>query len=199
MRIGIDMFGVQSPSRHRGIGRYTRHLVRTLLTQHAEHEYFLYFYDGLEGAGDGWPGRPIIRRLTHDFPRRTLRHSPQQLTKLGDRLDALLLTCAVESFEGYLPPGSLPEGPPTAAILYDLIPAMMPDEYLNQPGLAEAYHAALRRLRQYDRLLAISEATRRDGLRQLGLAEGRIVTIGTAVDGGFFVPDRRQPVPEDVS
>ncbi|HEX7447095.1 MAG TPA: glycosyltransferase [Pirellulales bacterium] len=198
MRIGIDMFGVQSPSRHRGIGRYTRHLVHTLLTRHTEHEYVLYFYDGLDGAGDGWPGRSTIRRLGRDCPRGTLRHSPQQLTKVDDRLDALLLTCAVESFESYLPPDPLPEGPPTAAILYDLIPAMMPDEYLNQPGLADAYHAALRRLRQYDRLLAISEATRRDGLRQLGLAADRIVTIGTAVDSEFFVPDRGQPASDDV-
>lgn len=197
MRIGIDMFGVQSPSRHRGIGRYTRHLVGRLLTRHPDHDYFLYFYEGLDGLDDSWPNRPAIRRVGRDCPRGSLRSSPRQLTKDFDDLDVLLLTCAVESFQGYQPPARLPEGPPIAAVLYDLIPALMPDKYLEDHDLSNSYHAALRTVRHYDLLLAISEASRRDALRQFGLAAERVATIGTAIDGEFFVPDRREPMSED--
>ena len=198
MRIGIDMFGVQSPSRHRGIGRYTRHLVNRLLTRHPDNDYFLYFYEGLDGLDDAYPSRPTIRRLVRDCPRGSLRSSPQQLAKDFDELDVLLLSCAVEGFQGYQPPARLAEGPPIAAMLYDLIPALMPDKYLDDEDLASSYHAALRTMRQYDLLLAISEASRRDGLRQLAVAAERIVTIGTAIDGDFFMPDRREPMPQNV-
>ena len=55
----------------------------------------------------------------------------------------------------------------------------------------------MNRLRSYDALLAISEATRRDILSLLGLSPDRVVTIGTASDGRFFVPDRTDPMPAE--
>src|SRR3982751_4427563 len=48
VRIGFDMFAVQSPHHgHRGIGRYSRNLVRAVLALGDGHEYVLYVHDDL--------------------------------------------------------------------------------------------------------------------------------------------------------
>ena len=47
LRIGIELFGTQSASRIRGIGRYSRNLVAALLARDPANEYVLYGWDGL--------------------------------------------------------------------------------------------------------------------------------------------------------
>ena len=56
MRIGIELFGTQTVSRHRGIGRYSRNLVATLLARDPANDYVLYGQDGL--PTDQIPRRP---------------------------------------------------------------------------------------------------------------------------------------------
>ena len=55
------------------------------------------------------------------------------------------------------------------------------------------HYRVLEELKRYDALLAISEATRRDCLRLLGVAADRVTTIGAASDERFFTPDRSEP------
>lgn len=193
------MLGVQSPSRLRGIGRYTRQLVEQLLTRFNEHEYVLYFYEGLPGLTDLWPGEPTVRHLPADDDDASLRSRPQCLARNPDDCDILLISCAFEQYERYLPPSKPVGGPKMAAILYDLIPALMPDKYLQDATVSQYYHWALRTVRHYDLLLAISEASRRDWSRLMNVPGDRIVTIGAASDGQFFTSDDRQPMPGDVA
>ena len=75
-----------------------------------------------------------------------------------------------------------------SATFYDLIPLKMPDRYLVDPGCRVKYLRQVESLKKRDLLLAISEATRRDGLDLLGLPSDRIVTISTGVDEGLFNP-----------
>ena len=87
-----------------------------------------------------------------------------------------------------------------AAVVYDLIPLLFQEEYF--PGgrgrsSCAATSRALNRLRSYDAVLAISESTRSDFLSLLGLSPDRVVTIGAASDGRFFVPDRTDPMPAE--
>ena len=197
MRIGIDMLGNQSTSRNRGIGRYTRHLVGQLLARHPQHEYFLYVYEGLPGADDRWPGAPQLRTVSTPFADQDLRESAAQIAvENADRLDVLLQTTPLECFRGHVPPAKNVGGPKLASILYDLIPMLFQDLYLADPQYSRRYFQAVRHLRQYDLLLAISEASRLDGQRVLQLASEQVVTIGAASDGEFFFPDRSQPMPE---
>ena len=86
------------------------------------------------------------------------------------------------------------------AVVYDLIPLLFQEEYFPRwpgPEFVGRYLQGLNRLRSYDALLAISEATRRDFLSLLGVPPDRVVTIGTASDGRFFVPDRTDPMPAE--
>ena len=196
MRIGIDMLGNQSSSRHRGIGRYTRHLVSQLLARHAQHEYFLYSYAGLTGVDDPWPGDPHLRLVACDSAAGDLQDGAERIAaENDDRLDVLLQTTPLEGYGGHVPPARSPGGPKLAAILYDLIPLLFQDLYLTDPQHARRYFQAVRRLRNYDLLLAISEASRLDARRVLQLSNDQIVTVGSASASDFLFPDRTEPMP----
>ena len=195
MRIGIDMLGNQSSSRNRGIGRYTRNLVSQLLSRHPQHEYVLYHYEGLPGMNDVWPGSPELRLVHCDFPDGNLRESAEQIAAHNrDGLDILLQTTPLECYSGHLPPAKTLRGPKLAAILYDLIPMLFQELYLSHTKYSQTYYQAVRQLRQYDLLLAISEASRRDGLHVLEMSPEQVVTIGAASNREFFFPDRSQPI-----
>ena len=66
MIIGIDMLGLQAPSRITRIGGYCFHLLQALFERHADHEYVLYRHDGL--PTDGLPAgtNTSIRTLPRD-------------------------------------------------------------------------------------------------------------------------------------
>jgi len=185
MRIGIDMLGAQSAGRTRGVGRYTRQLARRLLAGGGRDDYVLYFHARLPGAEGPWPGAAAIRRLEphgagalEDPVRRLAAQNP-------DRLDLLLLSNPLENFHGYLPP------PPTgalrlAAVVYDLIPALFPQQYLRHPAIAAAYRRALATIEQYELLLTISDAGRNDCIQRLRTSADRIVNISAAGDESSF-------------
>lgn len=197
MRIGIDMLGNQSSSRHRGIGRYTRNLVSQLLLRHPEHEYVLYHYDELPGVDDSWPGSPEFRVIRSEAPDGNLRDCAEQIVANNrDGLDLLLQTTPLECYDGHLPPPKTLGGPKLAAILYDLIPMLFQELYLSHSKYAQLYFQAVRQIRQYDLLLAISEASRRDGLQVLEISPDQVFTIGAAANAEFFYPDRSLPLPE---
>lgn len=197
MRIGVDMFGNQENNRGRGIGRYTRQLVKQMLLRFSRHEYVLYYHEGLPGSDDPWPARPAIRTVARPACQELRRSVTDYLTRENpDDLDVLVLSCAFDCHRTHLPPPRTAHGPKIAGLFYDLIPALFQPKYLAGEAASRSYHWALRIARQYDRLLAISEATRLDGINVLGLPEHRVVNIGTGSDGSFFYPDRSEPMPQ---
>lgn len=188
MRIGIDMLGVQSAGRTRGVGRYTRQLVSHLLAAAAPHEVVLYFYAGLPGGEENWPGRPAIRTMPAAEDGGLAGSAAQLADENPDRLDALLLSCPLEHYRGYLPPAPRGGRLRLAAIVYDLIPALYPEQYLAHPVIAEAYRRALATIEQYDLLLPISAAARGDCLARLRASASRIVNISAGGDFERFFP-----------
>ena len=203
MRIGIELFGTQGDSRHRGIGRYSRNLVATLLARDPANDYVLYGQDGL--ATDQIPTAPnaVVRLLRPDSARgeTTLAHAMERLTETNpDGLDVLLLLHPLEMAQGYALPAKPLNGLKMVAVVHDLIPLLFQEEYFSLwpgPEFVRRYVQGLNRLRSYDALLANSEATRRDFVSSLGLSPDRVVTIGAASDGRFFVPDRTDPMPAE--
>ena len=75
-------------------------------------------------------------------------------------------------------------GVPTVLTVYDLIPLLFPEQSSGRARLIArwANRLALRAARQ---VLAISEATRTDYIRRLGVPPQRIMTIPLAADSGF--------------
>jgi len=83
----------------------------------------------------------------------------------------------------------------TIATLYDLIPLRLPrwERRLRDPAAHLAYLRRLRSLARADRVIAISEATKRDAIAQLGLAPGRVAVVPLAVDPArAYVPSAEQ-------
>ena len=107
--------------------------------------------------------------------------------------DVLHVGHAFEGFHGQaVVPRVLPKfaGLVRTATLYDLIPLRFPDYYLADPAYKSWYLEKLDTLRDCERILAISEATRADAIELLGLDPQRVTTIRGGIDAVF----RRQPV-----
>ena len=195
-RIGLEMFGTQTASRSRGIGRYVRNLATSLLGLAPEFgcEFILYAEDG---PPTDLPPEFPVRRLR---PEPTLRDSIARLILTNpDRLDWLLFLNPLELTPGFDIPSRPSRGPKLAAVVYDLIPLIFPGGLpspLARVGVPSRYVWGLERLRGYDALLAISEATRADVIRLLTVDPGRVHTIGAAgSDLGFAFT----PCPDDPS
>lgn len=187
MLIGIEMWGDQHPrTLGRGIGRYTQQLVAALLARDRVNQYVLYYYGQLAHgplpAGNASlrtlrfgkdPGQPTdLERLTRQNP---------------DHLDLLLLTCPLYPSPKYVVPPRPANNLRMAAVVYDLIPALFPGEYL-RGDFARWYYRDLQALRRYDGLLAISAATKADCEALLGVPPRRVFNIRSAGDGDFFHP-----------
>ncbi|WP_152052871.1 glycosyltransferase [Tautonia marina] len=184
MRIGVDVLAIQSPySRGRGIGRYARSLLAAMLEREDEHEYILYTYEDLSRESLPTSSRTRIRevRRNHHQGEHTLQHAIERsLVEDVGALDWFLLLSPFETWEFYGLPHRPVSGIQTAAVVYDLIPFLFQETYLVNENVGRWFYGHLRRLCRYDRLLAISEATRQDTLQLLGLPPSRVQTIGTA-------------------
>ncbi|MGH7089465.1 MAG: hypothetical protein ACREFQ_11255, partial [Stellaceae bacterium] len=105
MKIGVEMFGNQEENRGRGVGRYTRQLVKQLLSRFPQHEYVLYYHEGLPGSDDPWPVKPAIRAIPRpESPDRRLSLTDYLTRENPDDLDVLVLSCAFDCHRTHFPP-----------------------------------------------------------------------------------------------
>lgn len=204
MRIAIDFQGVQNGSRFRGIGRYAASFVKQFIAEASGHEIFIV----LNGAFTDTI-LPLRAELAANVPAErivvwepiTPVHFAEKNNK-GRRLsseairehvlatiapDVVLVTSMVEGCGDNVVTsvGTFARHLPTAALFYDLIPAVYPDEYLEDPRLAE-WHAEKRaHLARVHLLLAISESSRLEAIKYLGVAPERVVTVSTAIEPDY--------------
>ena len=90
-------------------------------------------------------------------------------------------------------PAMVRESPARLVVtLYDLIPEVYPARYLAEPGGRRRYRTRLELIRAADRVLAISEATRQEGIARLGLHAERVTNIGAGISRSFVRPSSRQ-------
>ena len=163
----------------------------------------LYAQDGL--PTDHIPEAPnaVVRLLQPDpaAGETTLAHVMERLSQTNPHgLDVLLLLNPLELALGFDLPAKPFNRLRLVAVVYDLIPLRFQEQYFHKwpgPEFVGRYLQGLNRLRSYDAVLAISESTRRDLLSLLGLSPDQVVTIGTASDGRFFVPDQTEPMPAE--
>ncbi|MCU1378004.1 MAG: putative Glycosyl transferase group 1 [Acidimicrobiales bacterium] len=181
-RILFDIQATQSQAHaDRGVARYVKDQVRALRRL---------------GVGDALllnPNLPFPRNLDQDLlSAPDLRWATQseirRLVEADHRPVAFYLTSPFELSqwpEGDLPPQLLRGDVPVVGTLYDLIPLLFPDRYLTDPALASRYRGRVEQLHQLDKILTISEHTRRDALDLLGLDPAKVVTIGFGVSPYF--------------
>lgn len=211
MRIVIDLQGAQSTgSRTRGIGRYTHSLALAMLRQQGTHEIFLLLNDafaesiapiralfaGLLPQSHihvwGCPG-PVASADGANHWRRQTGELLREAVLASLRPDIILVSSLFEglSDDAVTSIALLQRSVPTAVILYDLIPFIQRQPYLENPVVEAWYENKLDHLRRADLLLAISESSRQEGVRYLGFDDSNCVNISTAADSHF--------VPSDIS
>lgn len=205
MKIRIDMQGVQTASRHRGIGRYCLSVTREFAELAApDHQVSLIFNAALEGIDEaiGALGTHGVgaRRSVFGPVRHTARANPANDGRrvAAERIfnhaldngapDVIWLSSVIEGFsDDALMPSPAPESF-TVATLYDLIPLHDPS-YLGQGRARDWYFERLDALKSCDLLLAISEWVRDDAIEHLHLDPSRIIVIGAGVESHFAPPE----------
>ncbi len=191
MRIGLEVFGLQSRSRHRGIGRYVKNLVAHLLTQNPQDEFILYAQEDLPTELIPTGPNAIVKFLTPiaELGESTMLDAlARQARANPDRLDVLGVLNPLEM----CPSRNLPARPlkhlPMVAVVYDVIPFKFRDNCLPDLQAASRFYGRLMTLRHYDGFAAISESTRQDFAFLLNLPGDRIANIRCASDPSFFFP-----------
>lgn len=204
MRIVIDMQGAQSSSsRGRGIGRYSTSLTQAILRNNTKHEIFVVlsaaFADTIDPIKEDlfglipienirvWHPISLVNHIdaNHDQNRKIAQHHREAfLATLNP--DLILVTSL---FEGLVDDAVTSLGEqasiPTAVVLYDLIPYINQDIYLENPVVKRWYMEKLAYLKQSDFLLAISQSSANEAVNYLGFDASSVNNISTAAETHF--------------
>ncbi|TCV95768.1 hypothetical protein EC912_102112 [Luteibacter rhizovicinus] len=204
MRVLIDLQACQSPGgRIRGVGRYCLALAQAMALADRQHEVW-FLLNGAMTASAAY-----LRDTLRGFvaPDRVVCWQsvvPTAAIDPANHLRGIVAECVREQFiedfcadvvltmsmvDGYgdsvvtsVRPGS---SALQVAIVFDLIPLVVPDVYLANPNVATWYMRKLDHLRRCDLLLGISEFTTQEASSLLGVKPGTVVNISAAVDTAF--------------
>jgi len=205
MNFLYDLQALQSESRGRGIGRYSRGLVGALLQGTGVQDASVLLNIALDEHFDAerlWcearVPRPRILSFRGLTAIRGVAASNRARAQACEALyDAYVATRHVDllhiasPFEGFgddtvvgwteLSRG----GPARAATVYDLIPFEAPEVYLTDPLRKDFYERRFEGLARADLLLAISSHTRQVALDILGVEPSRVVNISSDTEAVF--------------
>lgn len=204
MRLVVDLQGAQGSNRNRGIGRYCLSLTRGLAQLRGDNEVIVVlsdlFPDTIEplrhALADVLPPEAI--RIMHlvgpvadvdpqtDARREAAEFMREQfLAKL--KPDFVLIASLFEGFvdDVVTSIGKFSTYIPTASVLYDLIPLINRDVYLQNQGLEKWYERKLAHIRNADLLLAISQSSQREAVEWLGVNDDEAINISTAAEDHF--------------
>lgn len=195
MRILFDATPLQTGHRTRGIGTYTRELLRALLALDRENDFLLVVHGG---------ETQLCRDLTLSSlpPNVTLLSLPRpplgRLTGFASHQAALPLLLARQQADLFHAPGfvaafSVPGIPwrvpqPLVVTLHDFLPLRMP-ELFNDKAINRVWYARqMAAARQAARLICVSQATRVDAIDLLAAPADRCVVVHEGVDRAAFHP-----------
>ena len=185
MRVVFDARHLQTVSRTRGIGRYSRNLLAAFARRAPADVAWTLLTLRNFPAADPSP-------LPAHRARATWRFRRPELSMLA--LDPLLLSLEIRgqgdlyhSVQLGLPARA---SIPVVITIHDLAPLRWPAHYLALPyaRVGHAWQYAL--ARRADAVIAVSETTKADLVARLGVAPERIMVIPEAVDLAFAPPSR---------
>jgi glycosyltransferase involved in cell wall biosynthesis len=207
MRVLIDATPLQTGHRQRGVGTYTRQLLRALLTIDPVSQYRLVVHPpNGESAKEGPIGESstlelgLFSRLPPNASLTILPRPPLgRLTAFVTHqvlLPALLAREQADLFHspGFVAAFSVPGVPwrcplPLVVTLHDFIPLHMPALFNNKTINRWWYGRQMGLMVKAERLICVSQATQQDAVRFLGVAGQQCVVIPEGVDRQVFTPD----------
>ena len=207
MKIIIDLQGLQRKgNRKRGIGRYCLEFTRGLIRYYPENEYILftnsaladiskYFADELNNSDlnveyfccptVGDINGPYIGK----YSKRWLSIQIRSYALAIINADILLITSFFDGFRdnSLVSHNRFFELPPIVSIVYDLIPLIHSDQYLNNDSeYQHFYHQKINELSLLDGLFAISQSSSREISNNLDIDNELIFNISSACNTKLF-------------
>ena len=197
MKIGIDLKPFYTGSKYRGIGMYSRSLIKKVLEYGRENEYhFLSLYGEYDGDPELTPncfvhtyetGPKIVdvgeRQLLRDVTTMKLIEAEVKHFLTKSKVDVMLFTSPTEY--GNMYKAEWFDGVTKVGVLYDLIPLMFPKQCLFDKTYSQDYYDSLEFLKSMDFLLAISQSAKDDAVKLLGINPEKIVVIYAGIDNAF--------------
>lgn len=199
MRLVIDLQSMQTWNHFRGVGRYSFSLVKTLLEQAKDIDFWILLNDQddrdivrvRELFAELIPPEKVVsfaapHAVNETFSNNGWRARAAESIRshfLAAMSPDIVLTTSLIELEAVVsiePPGNRQYKSPV--ILYDLIPLAEPKAYLPNPIVRQWYYRKLESLRHADLILAISDYSMRDAITRLGLDPNRCVNISAAAD-----------------
>lgn len=205
MRVLVDLQGVQTESRFRGIGRYSISLVQAMARNAGDHEIWVAVNGkSLGGIGEieiALEGLVPMRRIRQFNTFREVgwtntanvwrRHTSEYMWEGfldGLQPDFVHISSLFEGAQGEATNsvGRL-QGvqAATAVTLYDLIPLLNPDAYLATDWSRAWYLDKIESLKRADLLFSISQYVRKEALQALSLDPSRVVSVSSAISPHF--------------
>jgi glycosyltransferase involved in cell wall biosynthesis len=204
LKILLDLQGCQSASRHRGIGRYSLSLAKAMARNAEDHEIWLLmnglYSDTVAPLKETFAGLvPPERIVVFHVPGPVAEMDESNLRRarvaelIREGVVAMIAPDVIHVsslFEGFVDDavtsiGNLPNGPPVAVTLYDLIPLLNSAHHFTYTAYKNHYLRKIESLKRADLLLAISASSGAEALRALGIESSRITNINSAVDEKF--------------
>lgn len=207
MRLVIDLQACQSPDgRIRGVGRYCLSLALAMARSKGERDVRIAVNGAMpdsvatirdlfagvlppEGVVT-WQGLAPTASM---FPENRARACASALLRESFleslQADAVLTASMVDGFvDNVVTSVPARSNALQAAILFDLIPLVMPDAYLFREGQSAWYMRKIEHLKRADLLLAISGSSRDEAIHLLGAKPSAVVNISAAVGPEFRRP-----------
>ena len=194
MRIGVDLRPFYTGSRFRGIGIYAKNLIEAMLRLAPEHEYHFLNVYGDFPSGIALNEHCFVHSYYHgpmieDCGNRNIFRIPElecireaQVIDFlnSSKIDWMLFTSPLE----YGNPFRIEwfQSVHTAAVMYDLIPLAFPKQCLFDDRFKSDYMDSLEFIKRVDLLLSISQFTKDDTIRRLGITEKKIKVIMSGID-----------------
>ncbi|MDD4580503.1 MAG: glycosyltransferase, partial [Methanothrix sp.] len=204
MRIVIDLQGAQAENRFRGIGRYSLSFAKAIARNRGEHDVHLalngLFSETIEPIRASFEGLlpqenihvwyipgPVCQREPGNAWRREAAETIREAFLASLQPDMVLIPSLFEGLvdDAVTSIGMYSKIIPTAVTLYDLIPFIYQDPYLENPAIKSWYLKKIDHLRRADILLAISKSTANDAVNYLGFTEDSIANISGGTDSHF--------------
>ena len=203
MRILIDLQAAQAGSRNRGIGRYALSLALGIARNRGAHEVFIALSDlfpqtiaPLRAVLHGVLPKENIRvwsaqaRGAASDPFNAARRSRSEALReaffASLRPDMVVVTSLFEDLgNDCIVSVNKYATSTTAVVLYDLIPLIYEETYLERPEIASWYKDKLEQLKRTELLLAISGSARREAIDLLEFDPVRVVNVSAAADPQF--------------
>ncbi|WKY58261.1 glycosyltransferase family 1 protein [Vibrio sp. SNU_ST1] len=204
MKILIDLQSCQSPSRLRGIGRYSLDLALELISIGSDkHDFHILLNSNLSesilslrtvfepiiGCGNihTFSGLPRTSGLENNIEliRATEKIREYEINLINP--DFVHVSSLFEGFDNNSVV-SIPEinSIPTAVTVYDLIPLVNEKEYLKIPQHKAWYYEKVEQLKRADLLFAISDSTKRECSEYLKLGNEKLSNISSSVSHTFL-------------